>query len=124
MYDEIIWLSHGGPGSGRYPKGSGKKYEKKELKRKVKSLNKNEKERTRNYYKYLTTNLKSEKEELHKKDIELINKSKNMVNDILSNKNVRLKDIMKIDFKSYIKYQGKIPFAGAYSAYKLKINKK
>lgn len=24
--NEIIWLSHGGPGSGRYPKGSGKKY--------------------------------------------------------------------------------------------------
>ena len=24
--NEITWLSHGGPGSGRYPKGSGKKY--------------------------------------------------------------------------------------------------
>ena len=24
--NEIVWLSHGGPGSGRYPKGSGKKY--------------------------------------------------------------------------------------------------
>ena len=24
---EIVWLSHGGPGSGRYPKGSGKKNE-------------------------------------------------------------------------------------------------
>lgn len=23
---EIVWLAHGGPGSGRYPKGSGKKY--------------------------------------------------------------------------------------------------
>ena len=27
--NEITWLSHGGPGSGRYPKGSGKKYLKK-----------------------------------------------------------------------------------------------
>lgn len=27
--NEITWLSHGGPGSGRYPKGSGKKYIKK-----------------------------------------------------------------------------------------------
>lgn len=27
--NEIVWLSHGGPGSGRYPKGSGKKYLKK-----------------------------------------------------------------------------------------------
>lgn len=25
--NEIVWLSHGGPGSGRYPKGSGKKNE-------------------------------------------------------------------------------------------------
>lgn len=24
--NDIIWLSHGGPGSGRYPKGSGKKH--------------------------------------------------------------------------------------------------
>ena len=23
--NEITWLSHGGPGSGRYPKGSGEK---------------------------------------------------------------------------------------------------
>lgn len=34
--NEIIWLSHGGPGSGRYPKGSGKKY----IKKQVKKLNK------------------------------------------------------------------------------------
>lgn len=29
MERDIVWLSHGGPGSGRYPKGSGKKYFKK-----------------------------------------------------------------------------------------------
>lgn len=34
--NEIVWLSHGGPGSGRYPKGSGKKY----IKKQVKKLNK------------------------------------------------------------------------------------
>ena len=34
--NEIVWLSHGGPGSGRYPKGSGKKY----VKKQVKKLNK------------------------------------------------------------------------------------
>lgn len=34
--NEIAWLSHGGPGSGRYPKGSGKKY----IKKQVKKLNK------------------------------------------------------------------------------------
>ena len=118
--DNIIWLSHGGPGSGRYPKGSGKKYEKKELKRKVKTLNKVEKERARNYNKYLTTKSNSEREKLHKKDIALIRKSKNIVDDILTNKNAKLKDIMKIDIKSYIKYRGSIPFAGAYGAYKLK----
>lgn len=25
--NEIVWIAHGGPGSGRYPKGSGKKYD-------------------------------------------------------------------------------------------------
>lgn len=35
--NEITWLSHGGPGSGRYPKGSGKK---KEIRKNVKRLNK------------------------------------------------------------------------------------
>ena len=31
--NEITWLSHGGPGSGRYPKGSGKKYKRQQRKR-------------------------------------------------------------------------------------------
>lgn len=118
--ENIVWLAHGGPGSGRYPKGSGKKYEKKQLKKKVKTLNKVEKERARTYSQYLTSNSDKERKELHKKDLALINKSKNIINEILSNKNVKLKDVMKIDIKSAIKYGGRIPFAGAYGAYKLK----
>lgn len=40
--NEIVWLSHGGPGSGRYPKGSGKKY--------LKKLNRYSRGYTRAYY--------------------------------------------------------------------------
>lgn len=32
--NNIAWLSHGGPGSGRYPKGSGEKNKKKEIRKK------------------------------------------------------------------------------------------
>ena len=37
--NDIIWLSHGGPGSGRYPKGSGQ-YNKRSIRKKIKTMNK------------------------------------------------------------------------------------
>lgn len=40
--NEITWLAHGGPGSGRYPKGSGKKY--------LKKLNRYSRGYTRSHY--------------------------------------------------------------------------
>ena len=40
--NEITWLSHGGPGSGRYPKGSGKKY--------LRTLNRYSRGHTRAHY--------------------------------------------------------------------------
>ena len=47
--NEIVWLSHGGPGSGRYPKGSGKKY--------LKTMNRYSRGYTRaNYYRLKNQN--------------------------------------------------------------------
>lgn len=122
--NEITWLSHGGPGSGRYPKGSGKKYKKqqrKRLKKQVKELNAIEKERTRAYLDLKFTTDKNEYIRLDKIDRDLIKKGNNLKEKILSeNKNIRLKDVLKIDRKYMLKYGNREPYAGAYSGYKIK----
>ena len=46
---EIIWLSHGGPGSGRYPKGSGKN-PRSEIRKKIRASNKIRKKNAVNTY--------------------------------------------------------------------------
>lgn len=58
MECDIVWLSHGGPGSGRYPKGSGKKYyENRPIitknKEKIYSLRKKPKNKDIYYYKII-----------------------------------------------------------------------
>lgn len=46
---EIAWLSHGGPGSGRYPKGSGKN-PRSEIRKKIRASNKIRKKNAVNTY--------------------------------------------------------------------------
>lgn len=46
---EITWLSHGGPGSGRYPKGSGKN-PRSEIRKKIRASNKIRKKNAVNIY--------------------------------------------------------------------------
>ena len=46
---EITWLSHGGPGSGRYPKGSGKN-PRSEIRKKIRASNKIRKKNAVNMY--------------------------------------------------------------------------
>ena len=46
---EITWLSHGGPGSGRYPKGSGKN-PRSEIRKKIRASNKIRKKNAVNTY--------------------------------------------------------------------------
>ena len=121
--NEITWLSHGGPGSGRYPKGSGKKYtkrKKKELKQKVKELNQIAKKRARVYTDLKFAKDKNEYTKLDKMDRDLIKRGNDIRKEILSkNKNVKLKDAFKIDRKYMLKYYGREPYAGAYSGYKI-----
>ena len=47
--NEIAWLSHGGPGSGRYPKGSGKN-PRSEIRKKIRASNKIRKKNAVNTY--------------------------------------------------------------------------
>jgi hypothetical protein len=47
--NEITWLSHGGPGSGRYPKGSGKN-PRSEIRKKIRASNKIRKKNAVNTY--------------------------------------------------------------------------
>ena len=121
--NEIVWLSHGGPGSGRYPKGSGKKYKKQQKKRvnkELKELNKIQLKRSRVYTDLKFTKDRNDYAKLIKIDNDLIKKGNNIRKKILSeNKNIKLKDTFGMDMTYAIKYLGKEPYAGAYNRYKV-----
>lgn len=121
------YISHGGPGSGRYPKGSGKKY----LKKDVRALNKILKESVKSEYKnrvYMGDSNENDSIRSSSKNMRLFREpdgtvwgmslqdikrqnernkeAQRLINKVLSSKQYTLKEVLKIDLKTQEPYTG------------------
>lgn len=112
MEKEITWLSHGGPGSGRYPKGSGKKY--------LKKSNKLRKENAKIWYKSFKSKNEEQRKKLDEKYAENFDSYVKIDQFITSKLNIPLKTVRKSTTIGYNVLSG--PKKMGYD--KIKIDKK